>query len=101
VIDPSAFANICRSVRRSAFDRLLADQAIENAIQSAERLAQADLQRRRNRLLRPNSQSDLVAHADLDAIEILLPAIRKPAFRLDAMGCFIIAPTPPRQPVDA
>ena len=101
VIDPSAFANICRSVRLSAFDRLLADETIEKAIQSAERLAQADLQRRRNRLLRPNSHSDPVAHADLDAIEMLVPAIRKPAFRLDAMGCFIVASTPPRRTVDA
>ena len=101
VIDATTFASVCRAVRRAVCDRLLADDAIAKAIQFGERLVQADIERRRGRLLLRHSAGDITAQADIEALELLLPAIRQPAFRLDAMGCFIVAQTPPRQTADA
>jgi ATP-dependent helicase HepA len=95
------FANICSSVRRIVRDRLLADESVSKLVSSGVALAQSDLQRRRNRLMRTSDQGDSFAKAEIEAIEALLPAIRQPSVRLDAMGCFIVAATPPRQTIDA
>ncbi|MDZ4820656.1 MAG: protein DpdE [Planctomycetota bacterium] len=101
LIDGTAFANVCRSVRSTVCDRLLADEAIAKLIESGVALAKADLQRRTNRFLRRDVLGDTIARAEIETIEMLIPAIRQPAVRLDAMGCFIVASTRPRQTVDA
>lgn len=101
VIDAAAFALTCRAVRQAASDRLLSDETIAKAIRVGEQLAQADLERRRNRLGRRHSLGDTMAQAEIEAIEALLPSIQHPALRLDAMGCFLVASTLPRSTVDA
>jgi ATP-dependent helicase HepA len=101
LIDAATFSSICLSVRDAVSSRLLADETIAKAIRLGVRVAQADVERRRNRLMLRNSLGDGMAQADIEAIEKLLPAIQHPAIRLDAMGCFIVANTPPEQMVDA
>ena len=95
IIDPSAFQEICRSVRDRARGGLEAQSDIVDRITDGVRLAGADLERHCNRLLRRQSVGDAMARADLELIEAILPSIREPSIRLDAMGCFIVAQHPP------
>ncbi|MBZ9803383.1 protein DpdE [Mesorhizobium sp. ES1-6] len=96
IIDPSAFQRICRAVRDSARGWLAAQPNIIEQIATGVRMAEADLERHRNRLLRRQSAGDAMACADLDLIEGTLPSIRDPSIRLDAMGCFIVAQRRPK-----
>ena len=95
IIDFSAFQEICRSVRDSARGKLEAQSDIVDRVSAGVHLAEADLNRRRNRLLRRQSTDDARARTELDLIETILPSIRKPSIRLDAMGCFIVTQYPP------
>ena len=97
VIDDDSFRSCCRHVRDTARESLRAMPNMETMIDSAASLAASDLERRRNRLDRRNSSGDAKARADLEMLEGLVPAITRPAIRLDAMGCFIIASHPPQE----
>ena len=37
-----------------------------------------------------------MARTDIELIEAILPSIREPAIRLDAMGCFVVAQHAPK-----
>ncbi len=95
IIDPSAFQKICRTVRDRARGEIAAQSDIVGRITAGVQLAEADLERHRNRLLRGQSAGDAVARAELKLIESFLPSIREPSIRLDALGCFIVAQHPP------
>ncbi len=96
-IDLSAFQQICRSVRDRARDSFAAQPEVMEQIATAVRLAEADLGRHRNRLRRRQSTGDAMARADIKLIEAILPTIREPAIRLDAMGCFIVSQHAPKR----
>jgi ATP-dependent helicase HepA len=95
VIDSVAFGHLCRSVRDRGRDLLLAEQTLADATAAGERLAMAEVERRRVRLRQRQSTGELVARVDLKAIESIIPAIARPSVRLDAMGCFLISREPP------
>ncbi|SOY40285.1 Type III restriction enzyme, res subunit [Cupriavidus phytorum] len=95
VIDPATFSSVCRTVRDRSRSLLLAEQSLADAIDAAERLALLEVERRRNRLRQRHSAGDFSARTDLDGIEAILPAIRKPVVRLDSMGCFLVSRDPP------
>lgn len=95
VIDPASFGNLCRSVRDRCRGALLAEKSLGDTVAAAERLAAAEVERRRIRLRQRYSAGDLAAQADIQAIESILPAIGNPAVRLDSMGCFIVSAEPP------
>lgn len=96
-IDPSTFQKICRSVRDGARDWFAEQPDVMEHIATAGRLAEADLERRRNRLRRRQSAGDAMARADIELIEAILPSIRGPTIRLDAMGCFIVSQHAPKR----
>jgi ATP-dependent helicase HepA len=96
-IDLSAFQQICRSVRDSARDRLAGQPVFIEQIATAVRLAEVDLERRRNRLRRRQSAGDAMARTEIELIEAILPSIREPAIRLDAMGCFVVSQHAPKR----
>jgi ATP-dependent helicase HepA len=91
MIDPESFAALCRTIRDVVTSRLRGDEKLAVAIQRGVRLLEADIDRRRNRLIAEND----VTNQDLGELELLLPAIGAPSVRLDAMGCFIVSNTPP------
>jgi ATP-dependent helicase HepA len=95
VIDPASFGGLCRSVRDQCRSALLAERALGDAVAAAERLATAEIERRRIRLRQRCSVGDRAAQADIQAIESILPAIANPAVKLDSMGCFIVSAAPP------
>lgn len=95
VIDPVSFGALCRSVRDRCRSVLLAEKSLGDAVAAAERLAMGEVERRRIRLRQRYAAGDLAAHADIRAIESILPAIASPAVKLDAMGCFIVSNEPP------
>lgn len=95
VIDAAAFGSLCRSVRDRCCSVLLAEKSLRDAIIAAERLALGEVERRRIRLRRRCSVGDSEAQADIRAIESILPAIKNPAVKLDAMGFFIVSNEPP------
>ena len=101
IIDPSAFAAVCANVRKSVSERLLADATLATAIERGAQLLKADIDRRRNRLIRGQPCGDPTAEQDLQVLESLVPAIQNPAVRLDAMGCFIVSNCAPTQVFDA
>lgn len=101
LIDAASFQHCCRSVRDTARAALSALPEVRDQIAAAEQAACADLDRRRNRLIRRQSAGDTLARADIDMIETILPSIRKPAIRLDAMGCFVVAQHAPHRNVHA
>jgi ATP-dependent helicase HepA len=90
IIDPAAFGRICREVSDRACSGLRADPDLSEEIDAGVRAAEADLERRRNRLRRRQSAGDAMARQDMLLIERIIPAIRAPAVRLDAMGCLIV-----------
>jgi len=100
IIDLSAFRQVCRDVRDGARGWLAAQPDIIEQIGEGVRLAEADLARRRNRLRRRSSVGDALAQADVALIEDILPSLREPAIRLDAMGCFIVASHAPERSAD-
>jgi ATP-dependent helicase HepA len=91
IINPASFAVLCRSVRDSVTSRLLSDEKLKVAIQRGVRLVNADIDRRRNRLIAAHDD----ANEDLAELKLLLSAIEAPAIRLDAMGCFIVSNSSP------
>lgn len=95
IIDPPVFQQICRRIRDEARDKLATRPDIVEEITAGVRQAQADVERHRIRLLRRQSAGDHAARIDLDLISAIVPSIREPSIRLDAMGCFIIAAQPP------
>jgi ATP-dependent helicase HepA len=95
VIDSAAFGRLCRSVRDIGKGALLNEKSLHAAVAAAERLAMAEIERRRIRLRQRRSAGDFAAQADIEAIEAILPAITSPAVKLDAMGCFIVSAEPP------
>jgi ATP-dependent helicase HepA len=101
VIDTGAFAGLCRSIRDTATAAVLADPSLRDAIAAGERLASAEIERRRTRLQQRRASGDATAQADLESIEALLPAIASPSITLDAMGCFIVSRHPPAAPSHA
>ena len=94
-IDAAAFPAVCRRVRDNALQTLSAQPAVLSAIKAATTLAENDLQRRKSRLQRRQSAGDRMAREDIVLIESILPSIRSPAIRLDAMGCFILGTAVP------
>jgi len=96
-IDISTFQQICRSVRDSARDWFVAQTDVRERIATAVRLAEAELERRRNRLRRRQSTGDAMARTDIELIEAILPSIRQPAIRLESMGCFIVSQHAPKR----
>ena len=96
IIDLSAFEKICRSLRDGARGWLAAQPNFSEQINAGVRLAEADLERRRNRLDRRQSAGDALARVDIELIETILPSIREPTIRLDAMGCFVVAQHAPK-----
>lgn len=101
VIDPSSFQQVCRKVRDEIRDRFASEPELRARIAVAERLAQRDIDRRRNRLERRESAGDEMARTDIELIESILPSISQPSIRLDAMGCFIISRHAPRRTSNA
>ena len=101
VIDPSAFATLCVNLRKSVSERLLADETLASAIGRGVSILQADVERRRNRLIQRRFLGDSNAEQDLQELESLVPAIKRPAIRLDAMGCIIVSNCAPQQVFDA
>ena len=97
IIDSSAFEQICRSLRDGARDRLAAAPKFTGKIYDGVRLAEAELQRIRNRLTRRQSAGDALARAEIELIETILPSIQKPTIRLDAMGCFVVSQHAPER----
>jgi ATP-dependent helicase HepA len=95
IIDPSAFQRICRSVRDGARRELAGQAEFAGQVASGAALAEAELKRRGDRLLRRQSAGDAMASADIELIQSILPGIREPAIRLDAMGCFVVAQRAP------
>jgi ATP-dependent helicase HepA len=95
IIDLSIFSDICRRVRDNARTSLAAHPDIAEEIATGLRLAQADVERNRYRLLRRQSDGDQAADSDFEFLSRIVPSISKPSIRLDAMGCFIVAPHPP------
>ncbi|MEQ1899555.1 MAG: protein DpdE [Devosia sp.] len=91
IIEFSTFQQVCRSVRDGARGWLASQKALVEQIAAGALLAEADINRRRSRLLRRESAGDAMAHNELGLIESILPSIREPTIRLDAMGCFIVA----------
>ncbi|MCA2411252.1 protein DpdE [Rhizobium leguminosarum] len=98
IIDPSAFQNICLSLRDTAREGLAARSDIVAAISSGVRLAEADLERHNRRVMHGFSSGEASAHIDVEMIESILRIIREPSIRLDAMGCFIVAQHAPKSP---
>lgn len=95
IIEVSAFQRICRLVRDGARDSLATQAEFVRQISAGVQLAEADIGRRRRRLVRGQSAGDAMAQAEVELLESILPSIRDPAIRLDAMGCFIVAQHPP------
>lgn len=90
IIDPGTFPRICRDARDGVGQRLARQPEVAERIAEAARSAEIDLQRRQSRLQRRQSAGDAMARADIALIEAILLSIRKPAIRLDAMGCFVV-----------
>lgn len=97
LIDPSAFQQICRSVRDLGRAALAAQAELADQIAAGAALAESDIRRRSNRLERRQSAGDALAQAEIELIREVLPSIREPAIRLDAMGCFVVAQRPPER----
>lgn len=95
LIDPSAFEQICRSVRDLGRAAVLAQIELADQIAAGSKLAEMDIRRRSDRLKRRLSAGDVLAQAEIELIREVLPSIREPAIRLDAMGCFVVAQRPP------
>lgn len=95
IIDPSTFQRTCRSVRDGARRELARHAEFAAEVASGAALAEAELRRRGDRLLRRKSAGDAMARADIELIQSILPGIREPAVRLDAMGCFVVAQSAP------
>lgn len=91
VIDAGVFGTLCQRVRKQAAAAVLDDTLLRGAIAAGERLAAAEIERRRMRLRQRHVTGDAAAQADLAAIEALLPAIASPGVTLDSMGCFIVS----------
>ena len=100
IIEFSAFQQVCRSVRDGARGWLASQKVLAEQIAAGAMLAEADINRRRSRLLRRQSAGDAMARAELELIESILPSIREPAIRLDAMGCFVVARHAPERRAD-
>ena len=94
IIAPSAFQQICRSVRDLAHKKLAAEAEFAQQISVGAALAETDIKRRSDRLMRRQSAGDALARIEIDIIEKILPGILDPSIRLDAMGCFVVAPRP-------
>ncbi len=95
VIDVSSFASLCRAVRDSCRSRLLLQDTLRSAIEAGVQRALADIERHRLRLRRSESEGIQNAQDAARVLETLLPAIAKPALKLDAMGCFVVSSVPP------
>jgi ATP-dependent helicase HepA len=99
IIAPSAFQQICRSVRDLAHIKLAAETEFAQQILVGAALAETDIKRRSDRLMRRQSAGDALARTEIDLIEKILPGILDPCIRLDAMGCFVVAQHPPEHRV--
>ncbi|MGO7394564.1 protein DpdE [Rhizobium ruizarguesonis] len=95
IIDLSIFSDICRSVRDNARTSLAGRPDIAEEIATGVRLAQADVERNRYRLLRRQSDAGQAVDSDFKFLSTIVRSISTPSIRLDAMGCFIVAPHPP------
>jgi ATP-dependent helicase HepA len=95
VIDSVAFGALCRSVRDRCRMAVLSEQSLCDAVANAERLALAEIERRRIRLRQRYSASEVATHIDIQAIESLIPALANPTAKLDAMGCFVVSSDAP------
>ena len=96
VIEPSAIGQVARSVRDLARAGLLAQPDLSAAVKTGLRQLEADIHRRRSRLLRERSGNVEVLATELAVLERLVPAIATPRARLDAMGLFVVDGVPPR-----
>lgn len=97
LIAPSAFQQICRSVRDLGRAALATEAVLADQIAAGTALAGSDIRRRGDRLERRQSAGDALAQAEIGLIREILPSIREPAIRLDAMGCFVVAQRPPER----
>lgn len=97
IIDPSDFQRTCRSVRDLARGELASQAEFAQQIASGVTLAESDIRRRSDRLERRQSAGDALARAEIELIRKILPSIREPNIRLDAMGCFVVAQRPPER----
>jgi ATP-dependent helicase HepA len=95
LVDPAAFGALCRSMRDRCRTLLLSENSICTAIAAAEQLALGDVERHRLRLRRRREEGERIPQDEIRVIETLLPAITKPALKLDAMGCFFVSSDPP------
>ena len=100
IINPSAFQQICRSVRDRARAELAAQPEFADQVAAGAALAESDIRRRSDRLERRQSAGDALARAEIELIRQILPSIREPAIRLDAIGCFVVAQRPPERRID-
>ena len=101
VIDPSSFAALCAGVRESVSVRLFADEQLTGAIKRGIALLQSDIERHRSRLIQRQVMGDPSAEQVLRELESILPRIEVPSVRLDAMGCFIVSNSLPKQVLGA
>jgi len=97
IISPSAFQQICRSVRDLGRVALAGQAELADQVAAGAALAEYDIRRRSDRLERRQSAGDAGAYAEIALIREILPSIREPAIRLDAMGCFVVAQRPPER----
>ena len=91
LIDRTAFEAICRSVRDGAADALSRSESHRARTERAVEAAEADLSRHERRL---TGQGLKTAH-EIDLLRAILPGLKSPSVRLDAMGLFVISASPP------
>ncbi|WP_425985267.1 protein DpdE [Ensifer sp. R-19] len=95
IIDPAIFPELCRKARDRARAGLAARPEVAEMLSAAARLAEADVERHRYRLLRRSATSDPTVDRDLTLLMTIVPSVREPSIRLDSMGCVVVSARPP------
>lgn len=94
IIDPSHFAEICRSVRDKSIAAFMESDEFRVQLSDAATAARADFDRRCARLQRRAATGEVVSN-ELANAEAVLAAVLHPSVRLDAMGFFIVTSLKP------
>lgn len=94
LVDKTAFQAICRAIRETAREQVLGSDMHRARVAQAVEAANGDLRRRQRRLSVVTSSTG-ASETDAALIERIIPWISNPRVRLDAMGLFVVARTPP------
>lgn len=90
IIGPDIFRRLCEDIRDQGANLLRIQTEMQSRIEVAMGQILSDLERHRNSLHHRRQLLDDDVQADFALIEHILPSIREPAIRLDAMGCLIV-----------